>query len=277
MILSFHPLFEGDRTINCAGRMPGAAERDAIQAADAVVLSQGCRPQLYWMVRRHCPRIFPNYEARFRFPGKMGQVRLFRETGTRHPASRLFPDLQEYHRRRAERGFDVGFDFPLVFKFDWGGEGETVFCLETPANLNAMLQRAAAFERAGQKGFMLQRKVAAAHRSLRVVVIGQRRRTYWRVGNEATGFHSAVSRGARIDYESDRDLQQAGVDAVDTFCRRTGIDLAGFDLLFEDGSTQPLFLEINWYFGRRGLGGSDAYYTMLIEEINAWLRRWGLK
>ena len=30
-------------------------------------------------------------------------------------------------------------------------------------------------------------------------------------------------------------------------------------------------LEINYFFGRRGLGGSDAYYEILNREIHNWL------
>jgi ribosomal protein S6--L-glutamate ligase len=57
------------------------------------------------------------------------------------------------------------------------------------------------------------------------------------------------------------------------------VDLAGFDLVFPEEAPPSglLFLEINWYFGRRGLGGADAYYRILLEEINAWLRGLGLR
>jgi ribosomal protein S6--L-glutamate ligase len=30
-------------------------------------------------------------------------------------------------------------------------------------------------------------------------------------------------------------------------------------------------LEINYFFGRRGLGGSDAYYKVLKREIQNWI------
>jgi ribosomal protein S6--L-glutamate ligase len=30
-------------------------------------------------------------------------------------------------------------------------------------------------------------------------------------------------------------------------------------------------LEINYFFGRRGLGGSDAFYEILKSEIDNWL------
>ena len=60
------------------------------------------------------------------------------------------------------------------------------------------------------------------------------------------------------------------------FGRQTGINLAGFDFLFntaaiDTGEIQPLLLEINYFFGRRGLGGSDTFYRLLESEIEKWL------
>ncbi|MFZ1198929.1 MAG: hypothetical protein WAO07_02080, partial [Desulfobacterales bacterium] len=75
------------------------------------------------------------------------------------------------------------------------------------------------------------------------------------------------------------DLQAAAVAAVRKFCRFTRIDLAGFDLLFSDGaaSASPFFLEINYFFGRKGLGGSEAYYRLLAQAVDEWLRRSGVQ
>jgi ribosomal protein S6--L-glutamate ligase len=68
---------------------------------------------------------------------------------------------------------------------------------------------------------------------------------------------------------------EAGVDAALRFCRRQHIDLAGLDFLFNahQGHPEPLFLEVNWVFGRRGLGGSEGFYRLLIPEIHRWLAR----
>lgn len=60
---------------------------------------------------------------------------------------------------------------------------------------------------------------------------------------------------------------------VGRFCEKTGINLAGVDLLFpSDRTLDPLFLEINYFFGRRGLGGSDRWYAILNAEIETWLK-----
>jgi ribosomal protein S6--L-glutamate ligase len=45
------------------------------------------------------------------------------------------------------------------------------------------------------------------------------------------------------------------------------------DVIFptEIDDPEPLLLEINYFFGRKGLGGSVAYYQILLEEIQSWL------
>jgi ribosomal protein S6--L-glutamate ligase len=63
--------------------------------------------------------------------------------------------------------------------------------------------------------------------------------------------------------------------------RQTGLQLAGFDFIFDQrdlgrGLIRPLMLEINFFFGRTGLGGSEAYYRILEAEIDTWLAAIGL-
>ena len=135
MIVSFHPLFKGDMNILCAGRDPGPGDLSAIRSAAAVILPQGCTRPLFEMAQRNCGRVFPNYDARFRYPGKTGQIRLFRETGTNHPATALFAGVADYPDRHGE-GPSPG--LPCVFKFDWGGEGDTVFLVRSPEELSVV-------------------------------------------------------------------------------------------------------------------------------------------
>ncbi|MBW1899334.1 MAG: hypothetical protein JRI61_09775, partial [Deltaproteobacteria bacterium] len=61
--------------------------------------------------------------------------------------------------------------------------------------------------------------------------------------------------------------------AAREFCGITVINLAGFDFLFPANEEEPLpfFLEVNYFFGRRGLGGSEAYYQVLNREILRWI------
>jgi ribosomal protein S6--L-glutamate ligase len=138
-----------------------------------------------------------------------------------------------------------------------------------PAELEPLRARA----RRERTGFLLQQFVPTDGRTLRVVIIGRRAFSYWRI--PAPGrFHACVSRGAAIEADADPALQARGRAAVQALCASTRINLAGFDLIFpSDGAgPSPLFLEINFFFGRRGLGGSERYYRLLEEEIRAWLR-----
>ena len=114
MILSFHPLFEADKNITCAGREPGEEDLIAIKAADAVILPQGCYRSLYEMARANCRHVFPNYDARFRYPDKIGQVKLFREFKIAHPASEIFLNVNSFHQGFKKRPSKYRLKYPLV-------------------------------------------------------------------------------------------------------------------------------------------------------------------
>jgi ribosomal protein S6--L-glutamate ligase len=273
MIVSFHPMFEADKNIICAGREPGADDLAAIKAAEAVILPQGCRRSLYEMARDNCRHVFPDYEIRFKYPGKIGQMRLFQKSGTAHPHAETYLSLENFRQQYGDDPKEIAFELPCVFKFDWGGEGETVFLINTRQDLRKVLQKAADFERSGQKGFLLQEYVPTEGRTLRVAVIGRTLISYWRIQENADNFLSSVSRGARIDAISEPERQDAAKGFVKNLCKKTGINLAGFDVIFAPLAEyiKPLILEINYFFGRRGLGGSNAFYEILKNEIHNWL------
>lgn len=279
MILSFHPCYEADTNILCAGRQPDEKDLSAIREADAVVLPQGCREVLYHMARKNCRYVFPHYDARFQYPGKTGQARLFQTLEAPHPPTWVFEDTAHF-RRWGAAATDTG--FPLVFKLDWGGEGDTVFLLRSKTDLAHVLERAVAYERSGQRGFILQAVVPGSNRTLRVAVIGQAYRAYWRIQDNPFTFGTSVAKGAHVDAESDPDLRRRGEVLVRNFCRQARINLAGFDLIFNESGghkkdPRPVFLEINYFFGRTGLGGSAHFYVMLQAEIDRWLSGLGLQ
>ncbi|MCG6909731.1 MAG: glutathione synthase [Deltaproteobacteria bacterium] len=247
-----------------------------MRSARAVILPQGCRKSLYRMARATCPLVFPNYDKRFEYPDKIGQALLFRKYEAIHPETETFGSVADFRETYASyREFEKK-RYPLVFKFDWGGEGHNVFLIKDARELQQMMSRAASYEKTGQYGFLLQEFIPSRGRSLRVVVIDTLTKTYWRRHGNPDAFYTNLSKGAVLETDSAPLLQEAGKKAVIAFSQRTGIDLAGFDLLFSEkslarGLIEPLFLEINYFFGRKGLGGSDAYYKLLQREIDRWI------
>ena len=276
MILSFHPIIEAHRNIVCAGREPDDDDLAAIRQAQAVILPQGCYASLYRMARDNCRHIFPNMDARFDYPCKCGQARLFERLNAPRPLTRCYESVAAYHRSPWEK------PFPAVVKLDWGGEGDTVFKVRRGAEMTEAIEAARRFESSGQQGFLVQQFVDSGNRSLRVVVVGSQLQSYWRVQPVESRFGTAVAKGAQIEYHADPALQAAARAEVRRICRQTGIQLAGFDFLFDThaldrGQIQPLVLEINYFFGRSGIGGSETFYRLLEQEVDRWLARLELK
>jgi len=270
MILSFHPIIEAHHNILCAGREPGDGDLAAIRQAAAVILPQGCSEALYRMARHNCPHVFPNLDVRFDFPGKRGQIQLFDHLRMDYPVTESYGSVAGYHQGKST------ISFPAVVKFDWGGQGETVFKVSNAAEMDGVLQRAGEFEATGQYGFIIQTFIPGRGRSLRVAAVGSRFISYWRLQPEDMEFGTSVSHGAAIDHSSDLHLQEVARAAAQCFCHQTGLQLAGFDFIFNETASdqeiiQPLLLEINYFFGRSGLGGSERYYDLVTEEVDKWL------
>jgi ribosomal protein S6--L-glutamate ligase len=278
MVLSFHPNIVADKNILCAGRLPNDEDRAAISRAQAVILPQGCSEALYRMSRDHCPNVFPNYDVRFDFPGKVGQARLFQKIGAPFPLTCPFDTVSAYYKDFGNKSGAGPLELPCIFKSDWGGEGEGVFYVKTAEDLEQLLSKAQGNEQSGRRGFLLQTYIPSRDRSLRVVVIGDKFFSYWRVQEDPSQFVTSLKAGAVIEPDADTALQEAGRTAVRQFCMTTKVNLAGFDLLFPEDTPEagPLFLEINYFFGRQGLGGSFAYYDLLEEGVRSWLSGLGL-
>jgi ribosomal protein S6--L-glutamate ligase len=84
---------------------------------------------------------------------------------------------------------------------------------------------------------------------------------------------TTISRGAEIDREWRPDLQEKGRVGAEKLLAATGINLAAIDFVFDltQPDPQALFLEINYVFGRRGLGGSMRFYRLLSQALQEWL------
>jgi ribosomal protein S6--L-glutamate ligase len=265
MILSFHPMIEADKNIICAGRDPDDTDKKAIQNARAVILPQGCRIRLYQMAVQHCHHVFPNYNAMIQYPGKTGQIRLFQKWQVPHPKSLVFDALDQWHQST-----NLNIRFPCVFKFSWGGEGHTVYYIDSKKNLDSQIAKAAEYEKTGQYGFIIQEYIPCQGRSLRMVIVYQSIYSYWRI--HADSFYSNIAKGATIAHGIEPELEASAKSLMIDFCQKTHINLAGFDFIFHEKHRTPLFLEINYFFGRKGLGGGEAFYKILISGVKDWLK-----
>ena len=267
-VLSYHPGVEGDLFCWERGSVD-LEELDRIRRARAVILPPTVSREFYYLVRHHCKAVFPNYDLRFQWEGKVGDAMLFWSYGAPHPKTRIYPRVEALVQSHPVMGYHTKApDFPCVVKASTGGEGVYTWLVRKQDELDDVVHRLKALELERWYGFVVQEYLPGLERDLRVVVIGEEIRSYWRVN---PGFHKNVARGGEIDVESDPELQAIGRKAVAELCRCTGIDLAGFDLVFPEGKNVPLFLEINYTFGLSGLGGMQGYQSLLQKAVARWL------
>lgn len=266
-ILSFHLLLETEWNRVLYGDDLSPEDIAAIQKANGVILPQGCRENVYRAACAHCDHVFPNYNARFSHPGKTGQAQLFLETKVAAPRTCVIDDTDHLLHCPAS-----SFDYPFVFKSAWGGEGKRVFLVHSEIELQKCLELARDWEKAQSGGFLFQEYVPTGGRSLRVAVIGSAMYPYWRVQGGDDGFYTNLAKGATIDKLSFPDLMAKACRRLQPFCRDTGINLAGFDFIFnkKDTDPEPLFLEINYGFRTHGLGGPDSYLMLLEKAVREW-------
>jgi len=278
MILSFHPCFDGDIQIILGDRSLDAAILRRISKADAIILPQTCPQNLYEACAGSGAHVFPNYDARIRYPGKIGQARMFRDQGLSHPKTLAWESVARFNQACADSRHIPPHEFPFLIKEDRRHEAEGIFFIEDRAGLRLALDGLALGETSGARGFVTQDYVSCGGNVLRGVVIGTRVLTYWKRPTQPGQRITTISRGAVVDPAWRPDLQERGAMAAALLSEKTGINLGAIDIVFpmSDKDPEPLFLEINYYFGRRGLGGTEAYYGMLYQAIQHWLTEAGI-
>jgi len=277
MILSFHPCFEADSNIVLGSRRLNGEDLDLIGQADAVIMPQGRPEDIYKACSRADLRLFPNFDVRFRYPGKIGQSLLIEDLGLSHPETFPWSTVEEF--KEAHPGNEaLPHALPFLIKDDKSHEAEGVFFVEDGSHLNEALSFLAKRGRSGLPGFVTQAYIPSEGTVLRAVIIGKKIITYWKRPKESGQVITTISRGALVDHEWRPDLQEKGTAAARVLAEKTGINLAAVDFVFafSEIEPEPLFLEINYYFGRRGLGGSENYYQLLYEAIRDWLGEEGL-
>jgi ribosomal protein S6--L-glutamate ligase len=271
MILSFHPCLETDANIILGSRRINDDDIDLIRRADAIILPQGRPEDIYEACSNSCAVRFPNYDARFKYPGKIGQSLLFEEYGFPHPKTLCWRTVEEYQKSFPSESFPHS--IPFLIKDDKTHEAEGAFLVEDKKSLTRSLEFLKQRERSGHSGFVTQDFVPSEGNVLRVVIIGKRIISYWKRPSEPGGLITTISRGAKVDHHWRPDLKEKGHTAVRDLAMKTGINLAAADLVFpiSEKDPNPFFLEINYYFGREGLGGAQNYYRLLYQAVRDWL------
>ena len=275
MILSFHPCFVADAQIILADRPLGAEDRRAIRNADAIILPQSCPLPLYKACANSEAHVFPDYKLRFRYPGKVGQSILFEKLRIPHPATKRWPSAKRFRDYLKEENA-TPHEMPFFLKADRSHEGDGVLFVTDRNSLETALAR---WEKAGSEGFISQELIPCRGSALRAVVLHKKIITYWKRSDPSQGVIATVSHGSRVDKKWKPDLQEKGRAQAQWISEETGINLAAFDFVFDldHPDPQPYILEINYYFGRKGLSGSLRYYRLLLKAIREWLKENGFK
>ncbi|MFH0845222.1 MAG: hypothetical protein V1930_07070 [Pseudomonadota bacterium] len=247
-----------------------------IQKAEAIILPQSCSPGLYKACTNSSARIFPDYRIRFKYPGKIGQTALFERLKCPHPVTTIWSSVAQF-----VGAYTVAKTFPheipFLMKGNEGHEGEGIYFIPDRDALNSCLENLLALENKGAPGFISQEFIKNGGNVLRTVIIGSTIITYWKRSEAPGQMITTISQGARIDKSWKTELQKKGREITEKISATTGINLAAFDFIFPPSQPvpQPLILEINYYFGRRGLGGSIQFYHLLYDAIRGWLRENG--
>ncbi|MCG6881258.1 MAG: hypothetical protein LJE96_19205, partial [Deltaproteobacteria bacterium] len=264
MILSFHPCFTADHQIILGDRSLGESDRNLIRSAQAVILPQGRVGRIFHECLKADVAMFPNYQARHTYPGKVGQSRLFETFQLPHPRTFRWSRVD-----RLKKMAKLPHEFPFVVKDDSSHEAEGVFVITGLKSFKAAVDFLSLKKNGEKVGFVTQDFVPTGGNVLRSVIMGERVLSYWKRPSKPGQVITTISKGARVDHDWKPDLQAKGREQAQVLIARTGINLAAVDFVFpllkED--PEPLFLEINYFFGRRGLGGMDAYYRLLFEAI----------
>ena len=272
MILSFHPCIDADLQIILGDRHLNAKDLKMISSADAVILHQGMVGPIFEACRNAGVKIFPDYKMRFKYPGKMGQSRLFGDFDLPHPKTSCLETVAAYLQGNPE--IDVLLQQgPFVMKANMSHEGEGVFLVKDEDSFHEALRRFTLKERAGVKGFVVQKFIPCGGNVLRSVIMGKDIISYWKRPGSQGQQITTISKGALIDKAWQPGLLKMGEKCGRFLMEKTGINLAAVDFLIPSSGRDrsPLFLEINYYFGRKGLGGMENYYRLLFQAVQEWL------
>lgn len=259
--VSLHHQISLDENLPPIGPLDAWASR-LIAGAAGVLMPKYCPPGRYGQVARLAKSHFPHLAPRYAYRGKARQIILFRRLGIAHPRTVLYASPEEAERNSG----DCPLALPFVLKGDTGGGGSAVFPVTSH---RAYLDGLAHLPQ--NEPVLVQEWIENAGKDLRVVLMGSRVKSYFRVGGDS--FYNNVSKGARVDHGLQPDKQGEGRRLAIKVARKTRIDLGAFDIMFPVGGGPPLVVEINFQFGRKGLGGLRGYERMFHSAVREWMGR----
>ncbi len=261
MIVSFHPCIDADLQILLGDRLPNKEELRYINNAEAIILPQGCSKELFKVCLSSKASIFPDYKCRFEYSGKIKQIILFKNINMPYPCSICWDNIEKFYKIRTKFADKT----PFLIKENNKHEGKGIHIVkhidDIKGTYNALKQ---------SDGIIAQELINCNGDVLRVVIIGDMLFSYWKRAYNPEQVIVTVNDSAYIDYKWAPHLQEKGKELVKILIHKTGINLAAVDIVFKDKTT-PLLLEINYYFGRKGLGGTEKYYKLLVAAIKKWL------
>ncbi|WP_457756030.1 ATP-grasp domain-containing protein [Thermodesulfatator indicus] len=249
-IISFHPLVKADYNFWAFSAINDEL-LSYLYRANIVIWPQVFPSQLYFYACQKGLRSFPNYDIRFKFPGKSGQMLLFKALDLPYPNTIFFPKIAALGSHPNAIKVKI-FSYPFVLKTDDEHEGQGVFLIENESAWQRALARIKQREREGKFGFLMQEFLPVPY-DLRVVVIGREFFPFWRA--LGPNFKANLAQGGKAIPCPDKTLEKKAFELTKTLCFKTGINLAAIDFLIHPEDSL-LLNEINFVFGRRLLGKS---------------------
>jgi len=262
--VSLHHQIRLDVNLHALAPFDGRSQ-ELLRNAAGVLMPKYFSPIRYRQVAELAPNHFPRLGPRYLYRGKASQIRLFQELDLPHPQTVVYDNPTQALRACHRTGLPFS---PCVLKGDRGGGGSAVFPIHTWADFEGCIQQLPPAE-----PVLLQEFVNHEGMDLRVVIVGQMTKSYFRVGNG--NFYNNVAQGGRIEHDLYPQKQLLGRQMARSLCSDAGIDVAGLDLMFP-AHKSPLFIEINFLFGRKGIGGRLGYDRLFRQAVQEWINTSGL-
>ncbi len=272
MILSFHPIIKAHKNIVVADK-EGISNRvkRLIRGADAVILPQVAPFFLIETLLEYQKPHFPDQSLRIGWRNKVDQLNSFHLWGVDYPKTLVFEDLNSLFAHSTLLSQRPG--FPFLIKSANEHEGNNILLVEDEKGLEELYgKRQDIFL---SSPLLVQEYIESQGYVLRVVTLYKDYVGYWKKGDSLV---VNISKGAKIVEDFRPELIREGIESVRRVKTQTRLDLAAVDMVFSlKEPACPYWLEVNFFFGRKGLGGRHGFYKLLLSSVSHWLTDLGLK